>query len=208
MYIRDYLETIKKHERVVDLGCGDKPYPRADVYVDFFESDNSQRDGAEFKPPDGKYIHWDLNTYPYPFKDKEFDFVIAGHIAEHLDDPPRFCLEVQRIGKRGYIETPNKLYEEIYGWDFHKWYVYIENNYLVFENILDRTFLGKYIRTLYHEKGDAEFIRVHDSNIRNLITAFYWEKAFPFKVIYNIRQKLSQKKHGTLLATIKGYIWR
>lgn len=138
--------------------------------VDFFEIDNSQREGASFKRPRCKYVRWDLNRYPYPFKDKEFDFVITGHIAEHLEDPSKFCLEIQRIGKRGYIETPSKFYEEIYGWDFHKWYVYVENNFLIFENITERTFLGEYIRDLYHHKKDRKFISLHDNNIEKLIT--------------------------------------
>lgn len=183
MYIHTYTDTIKRGEKVVDLGCGNDPFPKASVYVDFFEENNRERDGANFKKPSkGKYVHWDLNQYPYPFKDKEFDFVIAAHIAEHLDDPLRFCQEIQRIGKRGYIETPNKMYELLYGWEFHKWYVNIEHDVLIFENIIDRTFIGEFIRNLYHVKQDPEFRKLHDQNIAKLITAFYWEDEFAFEI--------------------------
>lgn len=41
----------------------------------------------------------DLNLYPYPFEDSEFDEVLADHIIEHLDDPLDFIQEIYRISK-------------------------------------------------------------------------------------------------------------
>ena len=38
-----------------------------------------------------------------PFKDKEFDFVIASHVAEHVDDISYFLNELSRVEKKGYI---------------------------------------------------------------------------------------------------------
>lgn len=204
MYNKKYTDTIKRGEKVVDLGSGNDPFPKATVCVDYYEKNNYERDGADFKrPTKAKYVRWNLNKYPYPFKDKEFDFVIAAHIAEHLDDPLRFCQEIQRIGKRGYIETPNRMYELIYGWDFHKWYVNVERGILVFENIVERTFMGNYIRTLYHTKAEPEFRKIHDDNLEKLLTAFYWEDSFAFEIRHNPTPKPVKKSLRKHLSVFK-----
>jgi hypothetical protein len=54
-----------------------------------------------------------------PFKDKAFDFVVASHILEHMSDPGKFLKELQRVGKAGYIETPNFIYERLHPYAIH-----------------------------------------------------------------------------------------
>jgi len=54
-----------------------------------------------------------------PFKDKAFDFVIASHILEHIAEPEVFIRELQRVGKAGYIETPNAIFERLYPHPIH-----------------------------------------------------------------------------------------
>src|SRR3989344_4658167 len=64
--------------------------------------------GSDIKPgfinvdlmgtPDVKY---DLDKYPYPFKENSIDFILAAHVMEHLDDPLKFLKECQRILKKG-----------------------------------------------------------------------------------------------------------
>jgi len=61
------------------------------------------------------------------FKDKAFDFVIASHILEHMADPETFLKELQRIGKAGYIETPNAIFERLHPYNIHCLEI-IENN--------------------------------------------------------------------------------
>ncbi len=68
----------------LNLGCGSdikKGFVNIDLYSD--EAD----------------IKWDLDKYPYPFKDNTFDFIFASHIIEHLDDPTRCLQELRRILK-------------------------------------------------------------------------------------------------------------
>jgi SAM-dependent methyltransferase len=40
-----------------------------------------------------------LNKFPYPFKDNQFDYVLAKHVIEHLDDIPKVMKEIHRISK-------------------------------------------------------------------------------------------------------------
>ncbi|WP_426103636.1 class I SAM-dependent methyltransferase [Massilia sp. TSP1-1-2] len=92
-----------------DFGCGHFANKYANVLVDFAQSDDVQRGG--FKVASGAktlpFHDLNLNQFPYPFKEKQFDFIICSHVLEHLDDPVRVCAEFSRIAKAGYIEVPN-----------------------------------------------------------------------------------------------------
>jgi SAM-dependent methyltransferase len=46
-------------------------------------------------------VEHDLNTFPYPFQDDEFDLVEADHVLEHLDRPFAVMRELHRILKPG-----------------------------------------------------------------------------------------------------------
>ncbi len=50
----------------------------------------------------GNMLH-DLNSYPYPFEDNEFDEVLCSHILEHLADFHKPVTELYRITKPGGI---------------------------------------------------------------------------------------------------------
>jgi len=59
---------------------------------------------------DGVDVVWDLNEYPYPFKDGEFDYIEARDILEHLDDLVSVMEELHRILKKGgelFIRVPD-----------------------------------------------------------------------------------------------------
>ncbi len=47
-------------------------------------------------------IH-DLNTFPYPFNNDEFDVIEAEHVLEHLEDPFKVMKELHRIAKNGAL---------------------------------------------------------------------------------------------------------
>ncbi len=78
---------IEKKSRILDLGCGKKKREDS-IGVDF-----SDRHAADV-------IH-DLNVFPYPFNDEEFDEVYLDNVLEHLDDPIRVMEEVNRICSKG-----------------------------------------------------------------------------------------------------------
>lgn len=69
--------------KLLDLGCGKKKRPGA-IGVDY-----SDRHNADI-------VH-DLNVFPYPLKDHEFDEIYLDNVLEHLDDPMRVMEEVHRI---------------------------------------------------------------------------------------------------------------
>ena len=83
--------------KILDIGCGYRAHKKATV-IAFVQ----------------------IKEKKLPFKDKEFDFVIASHVIEHVEDFEFFIKELERISSKGYIELPSRL----------------EDN-LVFENLKD-----------------------------------------------------------------------
>ncbi|MFM9840182.1 MAG: class I SAM-dependent methyltransferase [Cyclobacteriaceae bacterium] len=125
---RDKL-NIPKNARVLDVGSGHNPHPRANVVVDKFVDTNYHRAAnikvlakQEFINADGENL---------PFKDNEFDYVIANHVLEHVDHPDKFLNELARVGKRGYVETPSLIGEHLIPKESHKWLLLDINNKLV-----------------------------------------------------------------------------
>ena len=74
-----------RKEKILDFGCGKNKYKDA-VGIDFN------------KNTDADIIH-DLNKFPYPFDDNEFDKILCNHILEHLDNIVQVLEEIHRIGK-------------------------------------------------------------------------------------------------------------
>ena len=104
--IRAHLPSDAK--RIVDVGCGHFPNKFANIAMDRAANDDQQRGGLSLKTdrPGVKFIDIDLNRFPYPFADKEFDYLICTHVLEHVEDPVRTCAEFARIAKAGYLEVP------------------------------------------------------------------------------------------------------
>jgi len=118
--------------RVLDVGSGHRPHPRANILVDRFLSEDSDRSGQSISIPAGKTLII-ADGCALPFRDKAFDFVICSHVAEHVNDPKNLCSGLSRVAYRGYLETPSELAERLRPQPFHRWFVSFHNNVLVFK---------------------------------------------------------------------------
>jgi ubiquinone/menaquinone biosynthesis C-methylase UbiE len=99
--------------------------------LDKYPEETIHRTTQQIVIPEGKeFITGDALAMPLP--DKSFDFIIASHIAEHVEDPEQFCREMSRVGKGGYVETPGPLTEYLMPTASHKWIVTKEGNKLHF----------------------------------------------------------------------------
>jgi hypothetical protein len=106
---------VRKDALVLDVGSGGTPYPRSDVLLD-------RLTGSEHRCGDSMMIDRIAvlgDAQKMPFKDKSFDFIVASHILEHMAEPELFLEELQRVGKAGYIETPNAIFERLKPYDIH-----------------------------------------------------------------------------------------
>jgi hypothetical protein len=104
---------------VLEIGSGDNPNPRADVLVDKFLFDNTER-GGDIVIDRPMVV---ADAHHLPFKDGVFSYAICSHILEHMDDPVQFVGELTRVSKAGYIQSPAEIAERMFHWSFHRWYV-------------------------------------------------------------------------------------
>jgi glycosyltransferase involved in cell wall biosynthesis len=122
---------IKPDWKVLDVGSGHQPFRRANVIMERYLEPTIHRTNQSVPiPPDKDMIVADALSMPY--KSKSFNFLVASHIAEHVDDPLIFCNELMRVSQKGYIETPGPLTEFMMPTNSHKWVVKKKDNKLTF----------------------------------------------------------------------------
>ena len=89
----------------LDLGCGPRSKKEGSI-------------GLDKRPAPHVDVVHDLNSYPYPFRDNEFDCIEMSHIIEHVEKPLLLLNEVHRITKHGgtvHIITPHYSAQNSYG---------------------------------------------------------------------------------------------
>jgi len=89
--------------KILDIGCGYRAHPAASTIADVQDFSKLYKDK--------KFVKIEEKTLP--FKDKEFDFVIASHVIEHVKDFEFFIKELERISTKGYIELPSRLADNL-----------------------------------------------------------------------------------------------
>lgn len=114
---------------VLDVGSGSFPNQRADLLCERDLIDDRHRGGLAVTV-DRRLVRGD--ALALPFRDGAVDFVIASHIAEHVDDPVTLCAELARVATAGYIETPSPLFERLFDVEYHGWIVSASGSELVF----------------------------------------------------------------------------
>jgi len=107
-------------DRVLDVGSGHAPHKRATVLLERHPDDDTERSGYDVAP-DPRLVIGDAQAMP--FADEAFEYVIASHIAEHVEDPLALCRELSRVAVAGYVETPGWLGDQLLREPFHRWRV-------------------------------------------------------------------------------------
>ncbi|MBE9064947.1 class I SAM-dependent methyltransferase [cf. Phormidesmis sp. LEGE 11477] len=125
MFFPEMVTQIKDHYRVLEIGPGALPHPRADVALELdyaSEEERIRQRGESTQKVDTSNIVY-FNGGRFPFDDMQFDYVICSHVLEHI--PPEgldeFLSELQRVAPRGYVEVPNVFYEWICNASAHIW---------------------------------------------------------------------------------------
>ena len=81
--------------KILDIGCGKRK---------FASKNSSDRViGMDLVKLDGVDVVCNIDKTPWPFRDNEFDIVIANHILEHVSDIVKTMDEVWRVSKPGAL---------------------------------------------------------------------------------------------------------
>ena len=170
--------------KVLDIGCGFTAHEKANVVCDVQDLSNFYKDKKFVK----------LNDKKLPFSDKEFDFVIASHVIEHVEDVSFFIKELERVSFKGYIELPTPLEDNLVfeNKNDHIWHLEfndIENKLLIKKKI-------QYIEpliTVSTAKKLAKFFK------QSLILELFWDNSIEFELIENNNFKFEKISRLTLM---------
>jgi uncharacterized protein YbaR (Trm112 family) len=127
---------VPRHGRVLDVGGGQAPHPRAEVVVDKYVADDFERPGSEHLDLSKPLVVGDAASLP--FADGSFSYLVASHVLEHATDPTRFAAEFARVASAGFVQVPTRVSELTFGWEFHPWLIDLDGETLVFEPRRDR----------------------------------------------------------------------
>tara|TARA_B100001057_G_scaffold289198_1_gene289286 strand:+ start:59 stop:688 length:630 start_codon:yes stop_codon:yes gene_type:complete len=103
---KNYIQSILSKNtnwKVLDIGCGYTANKFATTICDIQDLSHFYKD-KNFVRLDGKRL---------PFEDNHFDFIIASHVLEHVEDYKFFISELERVSSKGYIELPTKLEDNL-----------------------------------------------------------------------------------------------
>ena len=148
------MEMLAPGDVVLDIGAWARPFNRANWVMDSEPYDTRGYYNREFfkdqpLPDQGgsverftreTWIQRDIcDRAPFPFRDKEIDFVMCSHTLEDIRDPLWVCSEMVRVAKAGYVEVPSRLKESCRGDDRgivglapHRWLVDLEGSHVSF----------------------------------------------------------------------------
>ena len=180
------LTQIKESDIVLDIGGWFRPFNRANFVLDFMPYETRSKGGQEGITKEyfskQTWIQRDISDKkPFPFKDKEIDFVICSHTLEDVRDPVFICSEICRIGQRGYVEVPSKIAELCIGIEnkhyagcgHHRWLIDTGDKRITF--VFKPHFIHKYWK--YHFPSRyGQRLKQED-----MVQWFFWEGQFDFE---------------------------
>ena len=165
------IETLLQENtswKVLDIGCGYTANKNATVVCDVQDLSNIYKEKDFVK----------LTSNILPFKDKEFDFVIASHVIEHVKDVEIFIKELQRVSSKGYIELPTKLEDNLVfeNKKDHLWHMEFDDdkNQLIISKKIQ--FLEP-VLTVSSAKKFLKYFR------QSLVLELFWENSIEFNIV-------------------------
>ena len=163
--------------KILDIGCGYNANNYATTISDTLDLSGYYKNKYFVKITDKKL----------PFKDKEFDFIIASHVIEHVDDISFFLNELARVGKQGYIEVPTKLEDNLVfeNKKDHLWH-------LVFDDVNNKINISKKHQYFEPLLTVSAIKKLNNYFRESLVIELIWKDSIEFNLDDN-NQKITNK---------------
>tara|TARA_B110000238_G_scaffold74051_1_gene81494 strand:+ start:20 stop:631 length:612 start_codon:yes stop_codon:yes gene_type:complete len=166
---------------VLDIGCGYNANKFAKVICDVQDLSNHYQEK--------KFIR--LTEKKLPFKDKEFDFVVASHVMEHVEDVEFFIKELERVSKKGYIELPTILEDNLVfeNKKDHLWH-------MDFDDVENKLLISKKVQYFEPVLTVATVKKMNEVFRSSFVLELFWEDIIDYKI--NKDKKNTIKKISVL----------
>ena len=184
---KDFIDKLLARNsdwKILDIGCGYTAHKNASVICDV-------QDFSDFYK-NKKFIK--LDDKILPFNDKEFDFVIASHVVEHVEDVDFFIKELQRVSSKGYIEVPTMLEDNLVfeNKNDHIWH-------LEFDDVENKLLISKRIQFIEPILTVSSIKKFSKYFKQSLILELFWENSIDYNIINKDGENFEQISRLTLL---------
>lgn len=189
MFFPEKIKSIKPSDRVLEVGPGATPFFRSDVLLekkfDTKEEYTSQFGTNDKLKTDKTIVYYDGNIFP--FKDKEFDYIICSHVLEHVSDVSFFLSEIFRVSKKGYMEYPLIYYDYLYNFDVHLNYLKYDGQCLHFMK-KEKSHLSEFkpVQDFFLQTLQKGYPILNNEMIPFFMEGFEWESNFNFEEVKEI----------------------
>ena len=170
---KSYLQKTlseNKYWKILDIGCGYTANEFASTICDIQDLSKFYKD-KQFVKLDNKRL---------PFEDKEFDFVVASHVIEHVEDVSFFISELERVSKKGYIELPSKLEDNLVfeNKKEHLWH-------MDFDDVNQKLLISRKIQYFEPILTVSALQKFRENFKSSLVLELYWENKIDYEIIEN-----------------------
>tara|TARA_B100000900_G_scaffold13583_1_gene11005 strand:- start:197 stop:826 length:630 start_codon:yes stop_codon:yes gene_type:complete len=170
---KNHIQSVLSNNsdwKILDIGCGYTANKFATTICDVQDLSNFYKD-KNFVRLENKIL---------PFKDNHFDFAIASHVLEHVDDPKFFISELERVSSKGYIELPTKLEDNLVfeNKKDHLWH-------MDFDDVSSKLLISKKLQFLEPILTVSMINQLRKYFKSSLILELYWENKIDYDFIEN-----------------------
>ena len=177
-FVEEYLSQ-KKNWRILDIGCGYTANKYSTHVADTQDFSNLYKDK--------KFTH--IKEKKLPFADKEFNFIIASHVLEHVEDIEYFIKELERVANSGYIEVPTRLEDNLVDVNekAHIWWIN-------FDDINNSLFITKRKQIIEPFLSVSTIQNLRKFFRDSLVTEIFWESKINYLISKSSNDFKSYKK--------------
>jgi len=179
MFFANKITAIKPDDRVLEIGPGSNPHPRADIFLERRFSDEvamQQRGGTKNLETTKEVVYYDGGAFP--FSDKQFDYVICSHVIEHVEDVESF-----------YLEYPTIYYEYLYNFSVHLQLIHFaegELRYMPKSASGLNAFLP--VQALFYRSLELGYADLIENMKDQMFQGFEWQEPFAVRKVASLAE--------------------